>query len=340
MSSKPLPARGEPGGPLDRQIILHNISQRRCDRARRGLPAATPVEWLNWESRRPPAAHPGSPALSVVAVVGDVDCESFITGLLDYLTQLPPNTKDAWWRNLTKTLFFKGTPTEHVTPSAEGAEVAGAEKTGGRSALGTEEAGGRSALGGAAAQGAGGALVARGAEIAGGAPRADSAPPGAPQVSNAFDPAEVAEGDEATARDFLAGSGTIAWIGPDAAKRFADLGLERFSGSLKLPDELELYVPGAAPTGRRMALRVATKAVTGRAYLTHIHHVLAEAYLRNFLRPGDRLEVKHEDELDPVEEIPAGNRDFEARIANDQRSPGCLRLYANLTVVPALHGAP
>ena len=266
MSGKPLPARGEPGGPLDRQIILHNISQRRCDRARRGLPAATPIEWLNWEPPPPPATQPGAPALSVIAVVGDVDCESFITGLLDYLTQLPLDTRDAWWRNLTKTLFFKGIPTEHVTPRAEG--------------------------------------------------------------------------DEVGARDFLAGSGTIAWVGPDAAERFVGLGLERFSGSLKLPDELELYVPGGAPTGRRMALRVATKAVTGRAYLTHIHHVLAEAYLRNFLRPGDRLEVRHEDELDPVEEIPAGNRDFEARIANDPRSPGCLRLYANLTVVPALHGAP
>jgi hypothetical protein len=255
MSGKPLPARGEPGGPLDRQVILHNISQRRCDRARRGLPAATPIEWLNWEPRRPPATQQGSPTLSVIAVVGDVDCESFITGLLDYLTQLPLNTQDAWWRNLTKTLFFRGQPADHTA-------------------------------------------------------------------------------------EFVAGSGTIAWIGPESAERFVGLGLERFSGSLKLPDELELYVPGGAPTGRRMALRVATKAVTGRAYLTHIHHVLAEAYLRNFLRPGDRLEVRHEDELDPVEEIPAGNRDFEARIANDPRSPGCLRLYANLTVVPALHGAP
>jgi hypothetical protein len=89
-----------------------------------------------------------------------------------------------------------------------------------------------------------------------------------------------------------------------------------------------------------MLLRVATSEVTGRAYLTHVHHVLCEAYLRSFLRPGDRLEVRHEDDLDPVEEIPAGNRDFEARIANDPRSPGCLRLYANLTVIHALHGAP
>jgi hypothetical protein len=190
-----------------------------------------------------------------MAVVGDVDCESFITGLLDYLIQLPLDSRDAWWRNLTKTLFFTGRPADHSA-------------------------------------------------------------------------------------DFLADSGTIAWLGPDGAERFGELGLERFSGGLKLPDDLELYVPGGPPTGRRMALRVATKGVTGRAYLSHVHHVVSEAYLRSFLRPGDRLEVRHEDELDPVAEIPAGNRDFEARIANDPRSPGCLRLYANLRVVHALHGAP
>jgi len=280
--SKPLPARGEPGGPLDRQIILRKISQRRCDRARRGLPAATPIEWLGWEPRRPPAATPGTPALSVMAVVGDVDCESFITGLLDFLHHLPLESRDAWWRNLTKTLFFTGTPTDHVSPpAAEG----GGDEVGG--ALGV-----------------------------------------------------VDDGDEAGGKDFLADSGTIAWLGPGSADRFAELSLDRFQGSLKLPDEVDLYVPGGPPTGRRMLLRVATTAVTGRAYLTHVHHVLSEAYLRSFLRPGDRLEVRHEDELDPVEEIPAGNRDFEARIASDPRSPGCLRLYANLTVIPALHGAP
>ncbi|QNE21529.1 hypothetical protein F1D05_30920 [Kribbella qitaiheensis] len=245
--SKPLPARGEPGGPLERQIILRKISQRRCDRARRGLPAATPIEWLGWEPRRPPAAMPGASALSVMAVVGDVDCEGFIAGLLEFVHTVPLEDRDSWWRNLTKTLFFRGSPTEH---------------------------------------------------------------------------------------------GAIAWLGPGTAEQFADLGLERFHETLKLPDELELYVPGGPPTGRRMSLRVATKEVTGRAYLTHLQHVLSEAYLRSFLRPGDRLEVRHEDNLDPVEEIPAGNRDFEARIASDPRSPGCLRLYANLTVVPALHGAP
>lgn len=263
--SKPLPARGEPGGPLERQIILRKISERRCDRARRGLPAATPIEWLGWEPRRPPAAKPGAPALSVMAVVGDVDCEGFIAGLLDFVHALPVESRDSWWRNFTKTLFFAGNPTEHVTGPGD---------------------------------------------------------------------------DEVSARDFLAESGAIAWLGPGPADRFSELGLERFRETLKLPDELELYVPGGPPTGRRMSLRVATKGVTSRAYLTHLHHVLCEAYLRNFLWPGDRLEMRHEDDLDPVEEIPAGNRDFEARIASDPRSPGCLRLYANLTVVPALQGAP
>ncbi|TDU87742.1 hypothetical protein EV138_1270 [Kribbella voronezhensis] len=277
MSTKTLPKRGEPGGPLERQLILRKISQRRCDRAKRGLPAATPVEWLGWEDRRPPAVQPGTPALSVMAVVGDVDCESFITGLLDFLTQLPLETRDAWWRNLTKTLFFTGNPAEQID-HGESAESAH---------------------------------------------RAD-----------------LAGGGEAGARDFLADSGAIGWLGPGGPERFTKLPLERFGGSLKVPDEVPVYVPGGAPTGRRMLLRVATKSVTGRAYLTHVHHVLSEAYLRSFLRPGDRLEVQHDDELDPVEEIPAGNRDFEARIANDSRSPGCLRLYANLTVVPALHGAP
>jgi hypothetical protein len=262
VSAKTLPGRGEPGGPLERQLILRKISQRRCDRARRGLPAATPVEWLGWEDRRPPAARPGTPALSVMAVVGDVDCESFVTGVLAFLVQLPLECRDSWWRNLTKTLFFTGNPAAHLERADEGGS------------------------------------------------------------------------------DFLADSGTIGWLGPGGAERFAELRLERFGGSLKVPDGVEMYVPGGAPTGRRMLLRVATKGVTGRAYLTHVHHVLSEAYLRSFLRPGDRLEVRHEDELDPVAEIPAGNRDFEARIASDPRSPGCLRLYANLTAVPALHGAP
>ncbi|WP_112248832.1 DUF6182 family protein [Kribbella monticola] len=287
MSTKTLPKRGEPGGPLERQLILRKISQRRCDRAKRGLPAATPVEWLGWEDRRPPAARPGTPALSVMAVVGDVDCESFITGLLAFLTQLPLETQDAWWRNLTKTLFFTGNPAEHLNQAKP------AESSDDR------------------------------AELA--------------KLGPLF---TAAGGDEAEARGFLADSGTIGWLGPGGAEQFNQLRLERFGGSLKVPDDLELYVPGAAPTGRRMSLRIATKAVIGRAYLTHVHHVLSEAYLRSFLRPGDRLEVRHEDELDPVEEIPAGNRDFEARIANEPRSTGCLRLYANLTLVPALHGAP
>ncbi|MGH2954044.1 MAG: DUF6182 family protein [Solirubrobacterales bacterium] len=131
----------------------------------------------------------------------------------------------------------------------------------------------------------------------------------------------------------LAG-GEIGWLGP--GERRAYLGLSRmlrlFRGPAppRLPATLELTVPGAAPSDRAAALRVATAGVSTGEYLVHVNHTLSEAALRGLIAPGDLLAVTHTDELDPTEVESLDGERSQLRIAEDARRPGRLRLYAAL----------
>ncbi|MEO3809881.1 DUF6182 family protein [Sphaerisporangium sp. B11E5] len=89
--------------------------------------------------------------------------------------------------------------------------------------------------------------------------------------------------------------GRMAWTAPgDPA---AHTGLRRllraFHGTtpLDLPPRIDLDVPGAPPTGTAHCLYV--PAGTADRYLVDVHHTIAEAVLRDILRPGDRLRVRH-----------------------------------------------
>lgn len=89
--------------------------------------------------------------------------------------------------------------------------------------------------------------------------------------------------------------GRVAWTDPGDPD--AHTGLRRllrtFHGTtpLDLPPLVDVDVPGAPPTGTAHDLYVA--AGTAGRYLVDVHHTLAEAVLRDIVRPGDRLRVRH-----------------------------------------------
>ncbi|GGZ50209.1 hypothetical protein GCM10010387_50700 [Streptomyces inusitatus] len=133
--------------------------------------------------------------------------------------------------------------------------------------------------------------------------------------------------------------GDLAWYGP--ARRGALGPLSRLLRAFQGPAPIEtpagpltVTVPGT-PSGHTIDATVATGGVTTGEYLVHVHHLIAEATLRELIGPGDTLRLNHRETLHAEEfrgvldPLRAGS--VQARITRDGSDGDRLRLYGVLT---------
>ena len=135
--------------------------------------------------------------------------------------------------------------------------------------------------------------------------------------------------------DHRSRDGAIAWYGPAESAAYRPLSrlLRAFNGGAMatgLPRTATVRVPGAAAArARTRRLLVDVAGLDLPAYLVHLNHALCEPALQGLLTPGERLEIRHVDAIDPA--LPWAY----ARVHLDEPDSSRLRLYAALSGAPA-----